>query len=348
MSEEFPGTPERPRRQVGRRADDTSDAGTDMGGARADGAVLTRDDAGLVGGHEPIDPREEKFGEWLVSALFGIGIIATLFFCYAYFGISIHDKLGQWSNYALGGSLAIALTAIGAGFIVWAKQLLPHEKAVQDRHDFHSTPEEEKEAEDTFLAGVEDLGLGRYKILRRTLLGAMGILPVPILILLRDLGPLPHDGLLHTGWKTGVRLVDIDTKLPVKLGSLEIGGIQTVMPDGFTTPEDFALAPTMLIRFAPGQILSKKEANWGFDDHVAYSKICTHAGCPISLYEQQTHHLLCPCHQSTFDMARDSKVIFGPAARPLPQLRIGVDNEGYLIAKGPYSQAVGPSFWERR
>ena len=120
------------------------------------------------------------------------------------------------------------------------------------------------------------------------------------------------------------------------------------MTDGFGSVEEHALAPTILIRFAPGEIRSKKEAAWGASDHVAYSKICTHAGCPISLYEQQTHHLLCPCHQSTFDMARDAKVIFGPAARPLPQVRIGVDKDGYLYAKGPYSQAVGPSFWERR
>jgi ubiquinol-cytochrome c reductase iron-sulfur subunit len=120
------------------------------------------------------------------------------------------------------------------------------------------------------------------------------------------------------------------------------------MPEGFTTVNDFALAPTILIRFGPGEIESAKEENWGVENHVAYSKICTHAGCPISLYEQQTHHLLCPCHQSTFDMARDAKVIFGPAARPLPQLQIGVDSNGYFYAKGPYSEAVGPSFWERR
>jgi ubiquinol-cytochrome c reductase iron-sulfur subunit len=151
-----------------------------------------------------------------------------------------------------------------------------------------------------------------------------------------------------TGWKKGSRLVDLDTKLPVKLGDLAVGGIQTVMPEGFTDAEDYALAPTMLIRFGPGQIESAKEASWGVQGHVAYSKICTHAGCPISLYEQQDHKLLCPCHQSTFDMARDAKVVFGPAARPLPQLRIGVDRKGYLYALGPYSQAVGPSFWERR
>jgi ubiquinol-cytochrome c reductase iron-sulfur subunit len=119
------------------------------------------------------------------------------------------------------------------------------------------------------------------------------------------------------------------------------------MPEVFKSPEDVALAPTILIRFGPGEIRSKKQRDWGVDNHCAYSKICTHAGCPISLYEQQTHHLLCPCHQSTFDMANDANVIFGPAARRLPQLRITVDQDGYLVAQGDYDQPVGPSFWER-
>jgi ubiquinol-cytochrome c reductase iron-sulfur subunit len=93
--------------------------------------------------------------------------------------------------------------------------------------------------------------------------------------------------------------------------------------------------------------LVAKEGNWGHDGIVAYSKICTHVGCPVGLYEQQTHHLLCPCHQSTFDVTRDCEVIFGPAHRPLPQLKITVDAEGYLVADAPFLEPVGPSFWER-
>jgi ubiquinol-cytochrome c reductase iron-sulfur subunit len=330
---------DRPKRRVGKRPADTTPAGTD---------VLTRDDASLAV-HEDLDPVEEKFTELQVSALFLLGIIGTIVFLVGYFAVPIHTRLGKDSNLWLGGGMTLSLVAIGAGMIVWAKKLLPHEKAVQERHDFHSTPEEEAEAENTFLAGVADMGLGKYKMLRRTLLGALALFPLPLVVMLRDLGPLPGRGLLITGWKKGSHLVYLDTpQVRVKLGDLEIGGIATVMPEGFKNAEDFALAPTMLIRFGPGEILSAKESSWGVDDHVAYSKICTHAGCPISLYEQQSHHLLCPCHQSTFDMARDAKVIFGPAARALPQLQIGVDNNGYLYAKGPYSQAVGPSFWERR
>jgi ubiquinol-cytochrome c reductase iron-sulfur subunit len=335
--------PQRPRRRVGRRNPENVERG---------GGLAPRDARSMNVSEEDVDPRDEKFAELQVAALFGVGMLALLFFMYAYFGISIHDKLGQYSNYALGGSLAIALLAIGAGFIVWAKKLVSHDTAIQERHDFHSLPAEEQAAEDTFIAGANDLGLGKYKLLRRTLLGALGLFPLPLIVLARDLGPLPGGQLLPTdpatGWKAGSRLVDLDTKLPVKLGELSIGGVQTVMPEGFGSAEEHALAPTMLIRFGPGQIKSAKEANWGVNGHVAYSKICTHAGCPISLYEQQTHNLLCPCHQSTFDMANDAKVIFGPAARPLPQLRIAADQDGYLYAVGPYSQAIGPSFWERR
>jgi len=103
----------------------------------------------------------------------------------------------------------------------------------------------------------------------------------------------------------------------------------------------------ILIRLDEDKIESQKQRDWGYHGIVAYSKICTHVGCPVGLYEQQTHHLLCPCHQSTFDVTQDAKVIFGPAKRPLPQLQITVDDEGYLVSAAPFQEAVGPSFWER-
>ena len=328
----------KPRRRIGRRRDAVESATT---------TVAVRDEHPLDLEAHAEDPRDRRFAELLVTALFALGIAATVFVLVCYFAVSIHDKLGKYSNETLGGGLAVALFAIGAGFILWAKSLLPHERAIQDRHDFHSTPAEEQEAEDTFIAGANDLGLGKYKMLRRTLLGALGLFPLPFVVMLRDLGPLPGRSLLETGWRAGVRLVDLDTKLPVKLGDLAIGGIQTVMPEGFGDVNDEALAPTMLIRFAPGEILSEKEVNWGVDDHVAYSKICTHVGCPTALYQQKSHHLLCPCHQSTFDLSDAGKVVFGPAARSMPQLAITVDADGYLVAQGDFTQPVGPSFWER-
>ena len=132
----------------------------------------------------------------------------------------------------------------------------------------------------------------------------------------------------------------------------------TVIPEGFQDNEDaLAKAGVILIKFAPGELhiptnydggTLVSTMNWTIDNSlVAYSKICTHVGCPVALYEQTTHHILCPCHQSTFDAANGANVIFGPAARALPQLPLMVDSDGYLAAASDFTQPVGPSFWER-
>jgi ubiquinol-cytochrome c reductase iron-sulfur subunit len=350
-----PDVPEkvRPARKIGRRQPLTEKAAAAEAAAYSvptdeEGSHVVRPEAFGVD-HDPaqVDPREERFAEAQVSALFALTALGVIATCVGYLVIDPHRNLGRNINYVIGGGLTVALLALGAGFCLWAKKLLPHGMAVQKRGPHHSPEEEQLASEETFFAGVTQMGLGSRKMLRRSLLGALALLPVPAVLLLRDLGPLPHSRLRHTGWKKGSRLVDVETKLPIKLGDIEVGGIATVMPEGFGNVEDHALAPTILIRFAPGEIRSKKEVAWGADNHVAYSKICSHAGCPISLYEQQTHHLLCPCHQSTFDMADDANVIFGPAARRLPQLKIQVDGDGYFVAQGDYSQPVGPSFWER-
>ncbi|MGD0606105.1 MAG: Rieske (2Fe-2S) protein, partial [Streptosporangiaceae bacterium] len=135
------------------------------------------------------------------------------------------------------------------------------------------------------------------------------------------------------------------------------GSMITIVPEGYTdNPEEQVKAGVILIKFRPGelQIPTRTQGstligtmNWTVDNIVAYSKICTHIGCPVALYEQTTHHILCPCHQSTFDAATGATVIFGPAARPLPQLPLTTDAEGYLVAKSDFTQPVGPSFWER-
>jgi ubiquinol-cytochrome c reductase iron-sulfur subunit len=331
----------RPRRQIGRR--------TEGAGEQAQAPALSSAEPAGIQGSESYaasSDGDSRFSEFQVSAMFVLAAIGTIGFCVAYFTIGLHDRYGAYLNWALGGGLALSLLGTGAGMILWAKKLMPHEKAIQERESFHSPEADQLRSEQTFLAGAEAMQLHR-PLLRRTLLGALGLLPIPAVILLRDLGPLPGTTLRKSGWAKGDRMVYPDTKQPVHLGDIDIGGIATVMPEGFTTTDDYPLAPTVLIRFAPGEIRSAKEADWGYLDHVAYSKICTHAGCPISLYEQQTHNLLCPCHQSTFLMDEDAKVIFGPAARPLPQMRIGVDSEGFFICEEPYTEPVGPSFWER-
>ena len=151
-------------------------------------------------------------------------------------------------------------------------------------------------------------------------------------------------------WKKGTRLVTDPEGNPIKASDLSIGSVVHIQPEGLEKSdhplEEKAKAAVLLMRLEPDKLDSVSKPG-SFEGIVAYSKICTHMGCPVALYEQQTHHLLCPCHQSTFDLTQACKVIFGPAKRPLPQLPITVDGEGYLIAAEGFDQAVGPSFWER-
>jgi ubiquinol-cytochrome c reductase iron-sulfur subunit len=172
---------------------------------------------------------------------------------------------------------------------------------------------------------------------------------------------LPDDKLAHTVWTKGMRVVNDVAGTPIKPEDVEIGQLINAEPgvffeekDGHPVYEGTALqqakakAAAIVVRMKPSDITpAPGRENWGVEGILCFSKICTHVGCPISLWEQQTHHLLCPCHQSTFDLADNGKVIFGPAARPLPQLPIMVDSEGYLVAQSDFDEPVGPSYWER-
>ena len=155
----------------------------------------------------------------------------------------------------------------------------------------------------------------------------MVLLPVPLVVLLRDLGPLPEQKLRTTLWAKGTRIVSDVTLQPIKPGDIPPGGLISCVPEGLDEVEEEqgnlnarAKAPIILVRMRPDEIRSEQGENWDYEGILAYSKICTHVGCPIALYEQQTHHLLCPCHQSTFDLADSGNVVFGPAARRMPQL----------------------------
>jgi len=153
-------------------------------------------------------------------------------------------------------------------------------------------------------------------------------------------------------WEPGMRLTLDPTGSPVKASDVTIGSVFHIIPEGLMEREDWleqkAKAVVLLMRLDPTELNELPERkDWSYDGIVAYSKICTHVGCPVALYEQRTHHLLCPCHQSTFDVVNHCQVIFGPAARPLPQLPIAVDDEGYLVAQSDFDQPIGASFWER-
>ena len=300
----------------------------------------------------------EKSAERKVAFCFILSFLSVLAFVLVYFlwpfEFTIEpdaSRAFQWYTPLLGITMALALGGIGVGAVLWAKLLMSTEEAVQDRHHMYSDPEDAAATAEALQVGFEETGLQRRPLLRRTLLLGAGSLPLLAVPFLFGLGPYAHKErkLATTSWGRGIRLVR-ENGTPVRRGDLSLGAIESVFPDvpGATTPHIAADSATILIRMNPDAIKEPTNREWTLDGHVAYSLVCTHAGCPVKLYEQQTHHLLCPCHQSTFAADKGAQVVFGPASRPLPQLAISVDDEGYFIATGDYSQPVGPSYWERK
>jgi ubiquinol-cytochrome c reductase iron-sulfur subunit len=300
--------------------------------------------------HEELSEREARRAERLVASLFLLSVVGVVGFVATFFKVpfKFSEPDNIWFTPLLAVFMALALAGLGAGQVLWAKTLMTDEETVQERHDMASDTETREAAGQLILDGFQETGLPRRKLLRNTLLLGAAALPIMVVPLLLDLGPYAHkERLLRTtAWKKGVRLVRRNGT-PIRLGDLAIGSLETVYPDvpGGTFLPD---TPTMLIRMDAKQLIPRTgREDWSVEGHIAYSVICTHLGCPVKLYEQQTHHLFCPCHQSTFDAANGAKVLFGPAARSLPQLPIHVDDEGYFVATSGYTEPVGPSFWER-
>lgn len=306
-----------------------------------------------------VDPKAEKRAERQIASLFLLSVLSTILFVYAYVKVptdiyTFIPVLGEMNVHQLllGLGFAGAFLFIGIGAIAWARLLMPDTEVVAERQTLRSKDEDRA----AFVATVKEqgatAGIGRRPLIKRTLLAAVGLVGVGPIVMLRDLGPLPGKSLETTNWKAGTRLVTDPGDRPIKASDLEVGAVvQTLpelLPDQERTLNDIAKDPVLLIRLRPEDFnLDDERLSWTHEGIIAFSKICSHMGCAVALYEQSTHHLLCPCHQSTFDVTRAAKVIFGPAARPLPQLNITVDSEGYLVARAPFNEPVGPSFWER-
>jgi len=324
-----------------------------------------------------VDERAEKRAERQVATFFGLSTLFAVLFVVAYFTFQVGEDADTLmgfgaSTVTLGATLGLALLLLGVGIIQWARKLMADHELVEYRHPARSSDEDRAATVDALQTGLAESGIGRRPLVRNSLLGAVAALGLPAVVLLRDLGPLPFSdevvdpenggGLEHTIWKAGERVVRDVLGTPIKVSDLEVGDLVNAQPaaifevdeNGHHVLEGAPLqvakskASLILLRMEPDDITpGKGRENWTVDGIVAYSKICTHVGCPISLNERTTHHLLCPCHQSTFDLADSARVVFGPAARPLPQLPLAVDSEGYLIAQSDFTEPVGPSYWER-
>jgi ubiquinol-cytochrome c reductase iron-sulfur subunit len=277
------------------------------------------------------------------------GVIATTFvvglLLMAAFGAAYVLNAKPW---ILGATMGFGLFLFGVGLVAWGKYLMPRGPFVEERHDLASSRPER----DAFAAAIVERGGGlvkRRKVLGGILGGGLGIFGVVAMFpLLRSLGPLPKGTLFHTDWRKGSYAVD-STGRRVSVGDLAIGGLVTVYPEGTqNTDRGQAVDQTVIIRISNENFVTQKgRESWGPKGYVAYSKLCTHLGCPVGLYEQQLQLLVCPCHQSMFNVTNGAIPQFGPAPRPLPQLPLYIDSSGYLRAQDDYNQPVGPGFWER-
>lgn len=346
----------------------TEVVGPDGAASGTDGTLAERDTATLperfenpgLPPHRPrmgdLDPAAAKRSERQIAALFTVSIIGTIGFVIAYFAVPPGQTVAsiRLSNLLLGLGLFMAMFGIGAAAIHWAKSLMSDHERVEERHPQRTSPEDREAALEVLKDGVEDSGIARRGLLKGAMISALALVPLPAVVPL--LGNMGSDWNIekfrHTAWRKGRRLARDPSGTPIRPEDLTIGSVFHVIPEGLEDEEHFmeekAKAITLLIRLDPRDLKESPErAGWSYDGIVAYSKVCTHVGCPVALYEQQTHHLLCPCHQSTFDVSDGCRVVFGPASRPLPQLPITVDDEGYLVAQSDFHEPIGPSYWER-
>lgn len=264
------------------------------------------------------------------------------------FVVSAAAAVGLAVLYWVGGQpqlegvlLAATTGGLAVGMVTWAHRLLPQGPEVEDREPLVSSPAEIVHLE----TDIDRGGVFSRRLIVASLGAALTAIGAALVFPLRSLGPRPSTRDLNSSpWTDGTRLVSSEGK-PIAVADVPANGLVTVFPEGAVDSES---GQAVLMRVDPTLLrLGAARSGWTPGGLIAYSKICTHAGCPVGLYEATSHQLLCPCHQSTFDVLRGAKPIFGPAAVSLPQLPLAVDELGFIRAAGGFSSPPGPSFWNR-
>jgi ubiquinol-cytochrome c reductase iron-sulfur subunit len=263
------------------------------------------------------------------------------------FTASMLASVGLTVVYATGGQpqlegllLGVALGGIAVGLVLFGRRMLPGGRFVEPRDVVPHAVAQRPGVEAAFEAGAEPIE--RRRLLVRAFGGAIALLGVAAVFPIRSLGTRPGRSLQRTRWREGLRAVSEDGR-PVRADELETNSVVTVFPQGFV---DSADSQTLLIRLPP-DVTAPGPRDWTAQGVVAFSTICTHAGCPVGLYQAETYELFCPCHQSTFSVLDRARPTFGPATRRLPQLPIRLDDQGYVVARSDYPEPVGPGFWTR-
>jgi len=336
-------------------SDGSGGAGPVKGAARALAALvaartvlrtaLRRERPAPGAGAADIDPSERtvpsnRRAETLVAGLLFAAAALGFGFVVIYIVLSTNTQL---LGLAFGGMLlALAVACIVAG-----KLVVPQETSVEERGEL-LVENEAQEIVDMVAAGGE--GISR----RGLLVGAGGVAGAAALT--AAVAPLasvgPRLGGIHTTpWHRGVRLLD-DEGRPYAAADIIVGTFYTALPEG-GDPEHFG-SGLLVVRLEPDQIhLPPARAGWAPDGILAYSKICPHAGCAISLYRYPTYAptsaqpaFTCPCHYSTFSPGEGGRLLFGPAGRALPQLPLMIDADGNLRAAAGFHEDIGPSWWD--
>ncbi len=262
--------------------------------------------------------RDERLtaGALLVSVLGSVG------FAVAY---GVHAGNG-W----MGSGIALAGAGLCVALALWGLRVVAPERVVDERERFAAEEGERV---------VPPIARPRLVAL---LLGAVGAMAAAAVVPFRSLGPAPGEAQLKSKWRAGVRLVGVDGA-PIRRDALNVDAVVTAFPEG--APGD-AASQVMLLRLADSaEIVRADRRAWSPDGYLAFSKVCTHAGCPVALYRAKERQLMCPCHQSVFDVLDGARVLSGPAARALPQLPLAEDEGGYLRARADLDGPVGPGHW---
>jgi ubiquinol-cytochrome c reductase iron-sulfur subunit len=265
-----------------------------------------------------------------------------LFLASAAAGVALTVCYATGGDPALEGALlAVALGGLGLGLILVAHRLLTGPPRVEEREALVPTADEESAVDED----LERIGeVSRRRVLRSALAASVGAIGVAALFPIRSLGPNPGNALLQTPWRAGRRAIGEDGRL-VRATAVPSNGLVTIFPEGYNGSADGqAVLVRVPVRSVRGTPVADAEA---VDGLLVFSKVCTHAGCPVGLYDTRRRQLLCPCHQSAFDVLEDAEPVLGPAARPLPRLPITIDADGYVVATGGFSAPIGPAWWSR-
>ena len=267
---------------------------------------------------------------------------STAFLLSAAAAIGLAIVYARGGNVQLEGALIlVSFGALGVGLVTIAHRLLPNEQYAEERPPLPSSEEERRAFAQDYDRGER---VTRRRLLTGSLLAAVAAIGAAAVFPIRSLGPSPGTSLERTPWRRGKRLVN-EGGVAVAAAAVPFGGLVTVFPEGAVGSAD---GQVVLVRVHPELLHpAAGREDWSPEGFLAFSKVCTHAGCPVGLYQARTHELFCPCHQSAFNVLDGARPTLGPAARALPQLPLEIDGDGILVARGPFPEPIGPAYWNR-